>query len=123
MFTGTGKLVYYPSWWLIVYADDQIGEYYRHLIFREHPSLVLNPPKHGAHITVIAGKYDIPLRKEFWNKYHENEIEFGYFSDIGTDGQYYWLPVECSKIEDIRSELGLPSKSPIPWHLTIGNTK
>lgn len=104
-------------------VDSEIGEYYRKLISYHRRSLFLQIPKHGCHITVIAGKYEQSPNKEFWRKYHHHEIEFEYSIDIGTDGCYFWLPVKCKRIEEIRVELGLPSTIPIPWHMTVGNLK
>lgn len=117
-----GKLEYYTKW-LILLVDDSIAEYYRHLIHLWDRRLVLQHPKHGAHITVIAGKYEDVGNHRHWKKYHHEEIEVKYSIDIGTDGCYFWLPVECEKIQEIRVELGLQPKTPIPWHLTVGNLK
>jgi hypothetical protein len=117
-----GNLHYYTRW-LILLVDDSIAEYYRHLIYNWNRRLVLQHPKHGAHITVIAGKYEYVGNHQCWKKYHNQEVEFQYSIDIGTDGCYFWLPVECKRIEEIRVELGLPPKIPIPWHLTVGNLK
>lgn len=117
-----GTLYYYPKW-LIIIIDGDIAEYYRRLVYLSNKRLNLQHPKHGAHITVISGKYEDVSKHSCWNKYERKEIEFNYSIDIGTDGRYYWLPVECQRIEEIRIELGLPPKIPIPWHLTIGNLK
>jgi hypothetical protein len=83
----------------------------------------LNPSKHGAHITVIAGKYEKPNEEHepFWNKYQDENVDFSYSPEINSNGEYFWAPVECKRIEDIRVELGLPPKIIYPWHLTIGN--
>jgi len=117
-----GKLEYYTSW-LVLLVDNNIAEYYRHLIYLFDRRLKLQPPKHDTHITIIAGKYENVSNHFNWKKYHHQEIEFEYSTDIGTDGCYFWLPIECKYIEDIRVELELPPTIPIPWHLTIGNLK
>lgn len=121
-YKSKGKLEYYTRW-LILLVDDEIAEYYRHLIHLWDRRLKLQHPKHGDHITVIAGKYEDVGNHPNWKKYHRQEVDFEYSIDIGSDGCYFWLPVECKQIEDIRVELGLPSKIPIPWHLTVGNLK
>ena len=123
MFNGNGQLLYYPSWWLIVKVNEDVCRYYRNLIHFYRRSLQLNPSKHGAHITVIAGKYEQPNDdyKYLWNKYEGEIIDFKYNSEINTDDEYFWISVECKRIEDIRKELGLPPKIKWPWHLTIGN--
>jgi hypothetical protein len=123
MFDGYGKLLYYPSWWLIVKVDEEICRYYRNLIHFRYRSLQLSPSRNGAHITAIAGKYEIPDNdhKHLWNKYEGEEIDFKYNPEINTDGEYFWMEVECKRIEEIREELGLTPKIIHPWHLTVGN--
>ena len=123
MFDGYGKLLYYPSWWLIVKVDEDVCRYYRNLIHFHNRPLRLNPSKHGAHITVIAGKYEKPDEEHeyLWGKWEGEHIHFGYSSEIDTNDEYFWAPVKCTRIEDIREELGLPPKILHPWHLTVGN--
>lgn len=123
MFSGHGKLLYYPSWWLIIDVDEEICRYYRHLIRFYNPSLQLNPSRNGADITTIAGKYEKPdIEHEYlWNKYEGEKIDFRYNPKINTDGEYFWMEVECERIEEIRKELGLTPKIIQPWHLTVGN--
>ena len=124
MYSGRGILHYHINW-LVVYTDDEIGRYYRAIITREHPSVKLNSPMHGAHITVIAGKYETPPKKDlYWGLYEGEIVDFQYSPEIHfDDGLYYWLTVECKRIEDIREELGLLPKIRFAWHLTVGNTK
>ena len=123
MFDGYGKLLYYPSWWLIVKVDEEICRYYRNLIHFRYRSLQLNPSRNGAHITAIAGKYEIPDNdhKYLWNAYEGEKIDFKYNPEINTDGEYFWMEVECKRIEEIREELGLTPRIIQPWHLTVGN--
>jgi len=123
MFTGYGKLLYYPSWWLIVKVDEDVCRYYRNLIHFHNRPLRLNPSKHGAHITVIAGKYERPdeAYASLWGKYEGERIEFKYNPEIDANDEYFWAKVECKRIEDIREEMGLLPKILHPWHLTIGN--
>lgn len=124
MFPCKGNLHYHRTW-LMIYIEKGICEYYSHLLHMYCRRIDLNPPMHGAHISVIAGKYEIidDAHKHLWNKYQDTQIDFQYRQEVENDGEYFWLPVKCERIEDIREELGLPRKSPIPWHLTIGNLK
>lgn len=123
-YKAKGKLIYYPTWWLVLYSDDEICKYYRKLVNLKCPWIKLNPPKHPAHISVIYGQHEQPKNKEFWEKYENTEIEFDYEPFIIHDREYYWMKVTCQKIEDIRVELGLPPHhGGTPWHLTIGNLK
>lgn len=123
MFNGGGHLLYYPSWWLIVKVDEDVCRYYRNLIHYHNRPLRLNPSKHGAHITVIAGKYEKPDREHeyLWNRYQGQKVSFTYDPTIQTNGDYFWMTVECKKIEEIRAEMGLTPKILHPWHLTVGN--
>ena len=123
MFSSNGTLLYYPSWWLIVKVNEDVCRYYRNLIHFHNRRLRLNPSRDGAHITVIAGKYEKPdISHEYlWNKYQGQIIDFKYNTNIQTNDSYFWLVVECPRIEEIRKELGLPPKILYPWHLTIGN--
>jgi hypothetical protein len=70
-----GNLHYYTRW-LILLVDDSIAEYYRHLIYNWNRRLVLQHPKHGAHITVIAGKYEYVGNHQCWKKYHNKKLNF-----------------------------------------------
>lgn len=122
MFTSSGKFHYYTNW-LMVDCDDELARYYRKLVNYYSRSIVLQIPKHGSHITVIAGKYETVLHREFWKKYSDQYVNFNYDPIIHSDGTYFWLPVFCSFFESVRSELGLTPCGPIPFHLTIGNLK
>ena len=123
MFNGHGKLLYYPSWWLIVKVDEDVCRYYRNLIHYYNRPLRLNPSKHGAHITAIAGKYERPneANTHLWGRYEGERIDFKYNPEINTNDEYFWMEVQCQRIEDIREELGLKRKIIYPWHLTVGN--
>ena len=121
MFSSKGKLHYHKEW-LMLYVEGDICRYYRTLVNMYSPSFKLNPPKFDAHVTVVAGKYTTPVYPEFWNKYEGEIIQFEYDPYVVVDREYFWLQVQCKRIEDIRVELGLPRTTVHPWHLTIGNT-
>lgn len=123
MFKCTGKLLYYPTWWLILKVDEDVCRYYRKLIHFYNRSLRLNPSKNDGHITILAGKYEKPVNKMLWGKYEGDKIEFSYNTEIKNDDEYYWMAVQCKRIEEIRLELGLNPTIKWPWHLTIGNLK
>jgi hypothetical protein len=102
---------------------EEIPRYYRSLVHFHSRSVSLNPPMHGSHITVIAGKYETIPNQDIWKKYDGQAVSFEYDHQIQTDGTYFWLPVYCKEFENVRIELGLSPTTPIPWHLTIGNLK
>lgn len=125
-FKSKGKIIYDPvagkaknSWWVIVECPKDILDYYHHWI-KKDLDLTLNKPLFGAHISVVRGE-EPPLEKqELWRKYHEKEIEFEYSHDIETEGEYYWLRVQCEELNELRRELGLEETVQFGFHLTIG---
>jgi hypothetical protein len=122
MFISTGKYHYYNKW-LIVVCDNELARYYRELVQIYSPSSFLQTPMHGAHITIVAGKYEPNHEEKYWKKYDGQEVKFQYSHEMGYDGTYFWLPVKCEDFAQIRVELGLKPFTPVPWHLTIGNLK
>jgi hypothetical protein len=102
---------------------EELARYYRSLVHAFSPSISLQTPMHGSHITVIAGKYEPDHDERYWKKYDGHSVEFQYSPEIESDDTYFWLPVFCKEFESIRIELGLKPLIPIPWHLTIGNLK
>jgi hypothetical protein len=44
-----------------------------------------------------------------------------YPENIGTNGTYFWIPVECRAVRKIRLELGLTAEPPVPLHMSIGH--
>lgn len=102
---------------------EEMARYYRALISLDTPSIQLQPPRHGSHITVIAGKYEAFHNNHVWKKHDGKRVTFYYTPNIQSDGVYHWLPVVCKEFEYVRMELGLSRTIPIPWHLTIGNLK
>ncbi len=117
--------------WVIVHVPNSIAEYYRaqivrHLInpFNQEPYPnnpqpdKIHPPKWGAHITVLDGRYDIPeARQKFWKKYDKQTVEFEYSPRVQQIWKFFVLPVKCDLLEQIRTELGLQPK---PLHITVG---
>lgn len=123
-----GKLVFYNTW-AVLFCDEDLRKYYTSLLERDRWIKVMIP-KWGSHISVIRGDGEVvsPEYRYLWNKYHEHGIEFEYSVDVeeaygGNGRYYYWLPIKCSQILDIREELGL-SREPIVsngLHLTLGS--
>lgn len=123
MYKTSGRIYCYESGWLIINANNDIAAYYRKLIHYYSRPIQLMPPKHGAHVTGIAGTYEQPPDFEIFWKFHLQPISFRYSNEVQTDGSYYWLRVECEELEEIRKQIGLMPTIKYPWHLTIGNLK
>lgn len=121
MYHSSNGTLHYFNTWIVLKADDEIARYYRYWVKKTYYTQ-LNTPYNGAHVTVLAGKYTEPANKEFWG-HHENEkIEFSYDSSVQITDHYYWLPVQCQRLIEIRRELGLSDQPYWPYHLSIGNS-
>lgn len=113
----------YHHKWLIGDCDEEIGRYYRWLIKSFRAATSLQAPLNGPHITVVAGKYEDNIRREYWYRHANKKVEFEYGPELETNGVYYWLPVKSLFLSDIRLELGLFPLPKYPFHLTVGNNK
>ncbi len=129
LYETTGILRYspLPTMKLIVEVDPEIARYYRALV----PKWIrLNPQKYATHISVVR-KENVP-NLQAWGKYEGEEIAFTYGNTVRNGTVYYWLDAFCTRLEEIRVELGLPvtseyTRPPDGWskcfHTTIGNVK
>jgi hypothetical protein len=106
--------------WIVIDCPFDIALYYnrvcRWLLHNERISL----PYHGAHITVVAGKYTQIDEKLKWGFMDGAWVDFWYgpVQDNGED--YYWLPVHCPSAEKIRLNYGLTPTPKFQYHLTVG---
>jgi hypothetical protein len=112
---------------LVAEADQGLSDFYRSLIPRYKG---VRRQRYGAHISVV--RHEIPLNLDAWGKHDGEEIEFWYDNEIKWGKVYYWLNCFSKKLEEVRTELGLPVSSeytrpPDSWvkcfHLTLGNVK
>ena len=129
MFESVGKLRYSGEYRLVVEVDPELARYYRALI----PSwLPANRPRWPAHITIVRPEKEVPIHLEYWGKYEGDSVPFLYDPEIKSGKIYYWLNIWCKRLEDIRTELGLPVRSEFTlppegfvkcFHCTIANMK
>lgn len=125
--TSTGTLRYSPKllgdrasekWWLVVDCDPELGKYYRHLFWLgAYKTAKVFRPAWREHITVIRNEE--PPNVSLWEKYAGHQVQFQYNARPQTNGDYWWLSVECDQLLEIREELGLPRQPKIPLHLSI----
>ncbi|MFA6049931.1 MAG: hypothetical protein WC761_01920 [Candidatus Paceibacterota bacterium] len=126
MFSSQGVLHYSLPHKLVVLIDENISSYYRKLVPKY---FICQPQMYAPHITVI--RKEEPSKMHLWGKYEGHEVSFTYDPYIHSDGVYWWLNVDCPRLTEIRTELGLE-----PWtvltrppdgcewfHTTIGNSK
>jgi hypothetical protein len=103
-------------------TDPDLSNYYRSLIPKW---LRQAKPGYAPHISVV--RKEIPADLSAWGKYEGEVVEFKYSNIIHTDGKYFWLNCFSYRLEEIRSDLGLPlwgSNHLVyynqTWHITIG---
>jgi hypothetical protein len=107
------------KWWVVIDCDPNLGKYYRHLFYlMTNRCYKLQRPAWESHITVVRDEE--PPNKIAWEKYNGKEIEFNIIPEVGTNGEYYWFPIECNFALDMRTELGLGLPE-IPLHVSIGH--
>ena len=119
-YESIGKIDYAPSGWVVLNCSNSIVWYYKWWI-EKFTGKKVNIPLHGAHITVVAGKYEQTQKSVNWKKYHECDVSFRYDSVIMTDDIYYWLTIQCPLLTTIRRSLGLSDLPKWEFHLTIGS--
>jgi len=113
-----GKIRYGNSWAWVECPKD-VGDYYR-AVAKWLMGVTLSPPLNGPHITLVAGKYEVPKHPELWGSLEGQEIEFEYGPVMWVD-DYWWLTIlEDSELQKFRTDLGLPPKLKYDFHLTIG---
>lgn len=137
LFPCSGILHYSgPPYRLVVDIDPELGRYYRALIPKY---LHVAPSRHPMHVTVVRTEKDHPTNLSAWGKYEGERVHFLYESSIVHGKTYYWLRILCTRLEEIRLELGLGlerSKTPTDasydappapyrkfFHTTVGNNK
>jgi hypothetical protein len=47
------------------------------------------------------------------------QISFAYDPNLRFNGEYFWLPVQCEELLDLREQLGLRREPRMPLHLTV----
>lgn len=125
IFSGIGTLRYAggnTNKWLVLDVDQGISDFYRAMVPK---SQFIRPQMYPAHITVVRlGREEIE-DYEFWGKYDGEQVPFTYSNEIKQAGPYYFLDAWSPRLEEIRTELGLPNirSGYSAFHITIGNQK
>lgn len=105
-------------WWLILRTDDAIIEYYQWWIESEL-RIKLQRPLFGAHISVIRGEE--PIHNSSLWKIRQGESLQVYYSPFLEHAEgFWWLPILCPQLEEIRLELGLSPQPQYGFHMTVG---
>jgi hypothetical protein len=124
--TSSGILVYDPKaetiplgrWWLIVTCCPDLARYYREMLNRFYRGRFrVMRPAWESHISVVRGEE--PPNPSTWNARAGEVISFQYSSEVESNGEYFWLSVQCPELHQIRSDLGLPPEPRHGLHLTV----
>lgn len=114
MIRCTGALSYGRNW-VILYCSRDLIRLYASLIPKAKGKV--QPPKHGAHITVVR---DDELMDR-GTRFREGErIEFLYDPRIFWSEKYVWMKVEGKELVEIRRKLKLSDNPTQGFHLTVG---
>jgi hypothetical protein len=113
----------YKDGWVVIDCPYDIMYYYNRicnwLLFTDSR---ITMPLHGAHITVVAGKYTKVEKNWGYRDGESIEFQYGSILEGGNEKEkYFWLPVKCDDAVDIRLKLGLDETPKFPYHLTIGH--
>jgi hypothetical protein len=101
-------------------CDSEITRYFRHMLWVSR-FVKIQKPAWESHVTVIRNIE--PPNKNKWELYAGEEVEFTYDIELKTAYEYFYLDVFCSRLLDIREELGFTREPECPLHLTVGNSK
>ena len=105
--------------WVVLDCPTDIVHYYNSVYKWLLWTQRISKPLHGAHITVVAGKYsDVDI--SLWGYRDGDIVDFSYGPVQNKDEGYYWLPCKCEAAVDIRTHLGLTPEPLFQYHLTIG---
>lgn len=89
----------------------------------------LQRPMYPAHISVVRNEW---FESSEWGKRQGEGVYFTFDPRTRNDNTYHWVRVWSERLNEIRTELGLPlhrlgTTAPpdgeLCYHMTIGNTK
>lgn len=108
----------YTGNWILLQCDDEIARYYSAIVQKRFGVKLHWKNQWGAHVSVIRGEQ--PLKNEDkWGWHEGRDVRIKYTHDIYTNGQHWWLNVECDRLSKVRGFYGFGTRK--KWfHLTIG---
>jgi len=107
--------------WLILRCDDGIGEYYQWWIEKHH-HIKIERPLFGGHVSVMRG--ELPTENaDAWKNRQDERVAFQYHHEFQSADGFWWLPVSCPKMEQLRLSFGLSALPEHGFHMTIGRTR
>lgn len=126
MFTSKGIVHLDSQNNLKLNCDEELVNYYFWFLRIEYPSLKLQRPKFGSHLSLISTKhcqYDTSLVKKYIGK----RVKFTYYPERlksgGRDFTNFWLDCECEFGHYILNTVGIKYPNWLGFHLSIANSK
>jgi hypothetical protein len=114
MIRCTGKLSYGRNW-VILYCSRDLVRLYASMIPKAWGKV--QPPKHGAHISVVR---DDEVRSSR-SRFRDGEtIEFTYDPAMLWSEKYVWMDVESKELVEVRRKMNLSDEPKYGFHLTVG---
>jgi hypothetical protein len=103
----------------IIKTNCDLDLYYAWFIHKRY-NLSLNRSIRGSHISFINDIVDNDKYEQTAEYFNNKEIEFSYNPDVRTNGTHWWLNIECTDAENIRTIMGLDKTPYFGFHLSIG---
>lgn len=129
MYKAKGKIIFNPvpisggtpnkKWWAIVKCPDDIIYYYKYWVTKNQ-KFTISSSAFGSHISLIRDEEPPNEFKHLWKKREGMEVEFTYTPNFQTNGEYWWLDIQCPVLNEVRQELGLSKEPKFGYHLSIG---
>ena len=107
-------------WWVIGTIEGDIVKYYSWFLQRKH-GIRLQSPAWGPHISIVRGEETtLDIWEQFKKKYDQMPFKFVYKVSLRTNGDHWWMNVDCDFLTEFRLEMGYPEESEYGFHLTLG---
>ena len=110
--------LHYADDWLLVDVDDEIARYYANQLEKRFGIKVHWRSLWGAHVSAIRGEKP-RVNGDRWGHDEGRVVLVKYTHNIYTNGQHWWLNVECNELAEVRGFYGFGTTK--RWfHLTVG---
>lgn len=112
-----GKLQF-DNDWLVANIRGDVQDYYAWYVQKLFGVKLHVRSLRGAHVSVIRGEKP-KANADKWGQENGDLVKIKYSHNIYTNGEHWWLNVECEDLAKIRGHYGLGTNK--KWfHLTIG---
>ena len=116
----SGSKDMFKPFWVITTLEDDLRYYYAWFLKRRY-RITVQRPAWGAHISVVRGEETTIENWEYFkNIYNNKEIEFNHELVPKTNGNHWWLKIDCSELYELRTNMGYSKDAKWSFHLTLG---